>query len=141
MQGQNILLTEGKIGVVTSPQLVCIYCLIDLKVLARWAQAIVNHLNWSIFTWVGNSKELVERFTSFQHHIVNKHKFPSSIYYKRCEHDTRRKEWLEMGSENHEKLRKIMCEKMLLADLENMTEQVNTTMLEVYHALQIAYLP
>ena len=34
-----------------------------------------------------------------------------------------------------------MCEKMLLADLENMTEQVNTTMLEVYHALQIAYLP
>ena len=34
-----------------------------------------------------------------------------------------------------------MCEKMLLADLENMTEQVNKTMLEVYHALQIAYLP
>ena len=38
------------------------------------------------------------------------------------EGDARRKELLEMGSESHEKLRKILCEKTLLADLENMTE-------------------
>ena len=98
MEGQNILLTYGKTGLVTSPQLVRINFLIDLKVLARWAQAIVNHLYWSIFTCGGNGKELVERFTTFQHHIVNKHKFPNNIYHKRCEHealsedDTRRKE-------------------------------------------------
>ena len=137
----------GKTGLVTSPQLVRIYCLIDLKVLARWAQAIVNHLYWSIFTCGGNGKELIERFTSFQHHIVNKHKFPNNIYYKRCEHealsegDARRRQWLEMGSESHEKLRKILCEKTFLVDLENMTEQVNTAMLQVFHALKIAYLP
>ena len=144
---QNILLTYGKTGLVTSPQLVRMYFLIGLKVLARCAQAIVNDLYWSIFTCGGNGKEPVERFTSFQHHIVNKHKFPNNIYYKRCKHealsedDTRRKKWLEMGSESHEKLRKILCEKTLLADLENMTEQINTTMLEVFHALKIAYLP
>ena len=59
MEGQNILLTYGKTGLVTSPQLVRINFLIDLKVLARWAQAIVNHLYWSIFTCGGNGKELV----------------------------------------------------------------------------------
>ena len=72
MKGKNILLTCGKTGLVTSPQLVRIYCLTDLKVLARWPQAIVNHLYWSIFTCGGNGKELVERFTSFQHPIVNR---------------------------------------------------------------------
>ena len=46
-----------------------------------------------------------------------------------------------MGSESDEKLRKILREKTLLADLEHMTEQVNTTMLEVFHAVKIAYLP
>ena len=46
-----------------------------------------------------------------------------------------------MGSESHEEQQKILCEKTLLADLENMTKQINTTMLEVFHALKIAYLP
>ena len=30
----------------------------------------------------------------------------------------------------------MLCEKTLLADLENTKEQVNTTMLEVFHALK-----
>ena len=34
-KGKNILLTDGKTGFGTSPELVHIYCLIDLKVLAR----------------------------------------------------------------------------------------------------------
>ena len=43
-----------------------------------------------------------------------------------------------MGCLNHEKLRNVLCQKTLLDDLENMTEQqVNTTMLEVFHALKI----
>ena len=87
MQGQSILLTHGKTDLVTSPQLVRIYCLIDLKVLARWPKVIVNNLYWSMYTCEGNGKELLEGFTSFQHHIVNKYKFPNNIYYKRCEHE------------------------------------------------------
>ena len=87
MQGQSILLTYGKTGLLTLPQLFRIYCLIDLKVLARWAKVIVNNLYWSIFTCERNGKEILEGFTSFQHHIVNKYKFPNNVHYKRCEHE------------------------------------------------------
>ena len=45
-----------------------------------------------------------------------------------------------MGSKSHEKLQKILREKTLLDDLENLTEQINTTMLEVFYGLKIAYL-
>ena len=54
--GQTFSLSYGKTCLVTSPQLVPIYCLIDVTVLAPWAQAIVNHLYWSIFTCGGNGK-------------------------------------------------------------------------------------
>ena len=50
-------------------------------------------------------------------------------------------EWLDMGSEAHEKIIRVLSEKSLLGDLEQMTEQVNTTMLEVFHAVKIGYLP
>ena len=46
-----------------------------------------------------------------------------------------------MGSEAHEKIIRVLSEKSLLGDLEQMTEQVNTTMLEVFHAVKIGYLP
>ena len=46
-----------------------------------------------------------------------------------------------MGPAAHEKLVKIISEKTLVADLEHMTEQVNTTLLEVFHAEKISYLP
>ena len=46
-----------------------------------------------------------------------------------------------MGFAAHEKLVKIISEKMLVADLEHMTEQVNTTLLEVFHAKKMSYLP
>ena len=46
-----------------------------------------------------------------------------------------------MGSAAHEKLFKIISEKTLVADLEHITEQVNTTLLEVFHVKKISYLP
>ena len=54
---------------------------------------------------------------------------------------SQRKQWLEMGSAVHEKIVKIIYEKVLIADLEHMTEQVHTTMLEVFHGKKISYLP
>ena len=82
----------------------------------------------------------MERFLSLKHHIVSKHTFPQNTYYKKCDHpplsteQSQRKQWLEMGSAVHGKLVKIISEKMLVADLEHMTEKVNTTLLEVFHA-------
>ena len=46
-----------------------------------------------------------------------------------------------MGSAAHDKLIKILSDKLLLEDMEHMTQQVNTTMLEVFHATKIGYLP
>ena len=107
----------------------------------------MNHLYWPIFTCGGKGKELVERFTSLQHHVVNKHHFPHNFFYKKCDHaslsedETRKKEWFHVGSEVHEKIIRVLSEKSLLGDLEQMTEQVNKTMLEVFHAVKIGYLP
>ena len=46
-----------------------------------------------------------------------------------------------MGSAADEKLVKIISEKTSVADLKHMTEQVNTTLLEVFHAKKVSYLP
>ena len=46
-----------------------------------------------------------------------------------------------MGSAAHEKLVKSISKKTLVADLEHMTKQVNTTLLEVFHANKTSYLP
>ena len=46
-----------------------------------------------------------------------------------------------MGSAANEKLVKIISEKNLVADLEHMTKQVNTTLLEVFHPKKMSYLP
>ena len=55
--------------------------------------------------------------------------------------ETRKKEWFHMGSEAHEKIIKVLFEKILLGHLEQMTEQVNTITLELFHAVKIDYLP
>ena len=119
----------------------------DLKVLARWAHSVVNHLYWSIATCRGNGDELAERFTSIIHHTVNKHSFPQNKYYKSCAHakltaeEKSKKEWLVMGSAAHEKLIKIVTPTLLVNDIKKMTEQVHTTLLEVFHGVKIRYLP
>ena len=46
-----------------------------------------------------------------------------------------------MGSEAHENIIRVLSGKNRLGDLEQMTEQVNTTMLEVFYVVKIGYLP
>ena len=50
-------------------------------------------------------------------------------------------EWLVMGTEAHKALCKIIFEATLLADMEHVTFDVDTTLLEVFHSLKIRYLP
>lgn len=119
----------------------------DMKILASWAPAVVNHLYWSIHNCHGNGKELVERFTSIIHHSVNRHTFHHNKIYKKCEHpeltedENNRKQWLVMGSEAHSKLVKVVTQPSLVKDMEKLTEQLHTTLLEVFHSLKIRYLP
>ena len=108
---------------------------------------MVNHLYWAIATCNGNGKELVERFVSVIHHSVNRHVFSHNKFYKACDHakltaaEKQQKEWLVMGSPAHEKLIKIVTQPVLVADIEKLTNQVNTTLLEVFHSVKVRYLP
>ena len=137
------------------------YVHLELKVLGNWAQSlsnllsiiaiikaiIINHLYWAIFTCNKNGKELIKRFLSLKHHIVNKHTLPQNTYYNKfadpplSTKQSQRKQWLEMGSTVYEKLVNIISEKTLVADLEHMTKQVNTTLPEVFHAKKMSCLP
>ncbi|XP_057294360.1 uncharacterized protein LOC130622919 [Hydractinia symbiolongicarpus] len=45
------------------------------------------------------------------------------------------------GLAAHEKLVKIVAQPMLVKDLQQLTEQIHTTLLEVFHTLKIRYLP
>ena len=46
-----------------------------------------------------------------------------------------------MGSGPHQVLCKIVQEKMLVKDLEKLSVEICTTLLEVFHSLKIRYLP
>jgi len=86
--------------------------------LAKWAPSIINHFYWSIQRCNGDSKELVERFVSCIHHVVNRHEFIGNETYHRCEHEeyTEDREWMEEGSPAHEELKQIVLNKVLLKD-------------------------
>ena len=89
----------------------------------------------------------MERFLSVKHHIVNRHKSEHHVFYKECANPPLDKntvlttEWLVMGTKAHEALCKIISDATLLADMEHITFDVNTTLLGVFHSLKIRYLP
>ena len=108
----NVLLTSGETDLVVSYYLFPIYFFKDLFFISTGSMGTSRSqpsLLVNIYIW-RKWQKIVECFTFFQHHILNKHKFPNNIYHKRCEHkavsedDTRRKDWREMGSKSHAKL-------------------------------------
>lgn len=120
---------------------------IAIRPLAAWIPAIVNHLYWSIQSCKGDSGELVERFVSCIHHVVNRHTF-SGTYYTKCEHkpytplEAPQTDWLEPDSPAHMALKKVLLDdKRLHTDLWKLNENIYTSQLEVFHALKIRYLP
>ena len=86
----------------------------------------------------------MEKFVSVKHHIVSRHKFEHHVFYKECAYPpldvntALTTEWLVIGAEAHEALCKIVSEATLLADVEHVTFDVNTTLMEVFHSLKIS---
>lgn len=113
--------------------------------LSEWNPSIVNYFWWCIQTCDGNPEILVEK--SIVHHSINKHPWPGSKYFKKCDHGrlpqhvSRRKKWLKAGSPSHVFLRKLVTDTRLLNDLQLCTDCLSTSMLEVYHSLYLKYLP
>ena len=77
----------------------------------------------------------MEKFVSVKHHIVNRHKFEHHFLKKECvqpllhENTVLTIEWLVIGTEAHEALCKIISDATLLADMDSVTFDVNTTLL------------
>ena len=69
------------------------------------------------------------------------------LFYKECAHPPLDEntllitEWLVMGAKAHEALCKIISDATLLAYMEHVTFDVNTTLLEVFQSLKIRNLP
>ena len=86
----------------------------------------------------------MERFLSVKHHIVNRHKSEHHVFYKECANPPLDKntvlttEWLVMGTKAHEALCKIISDATMLADMEHVIFDVNTTLQEVFHSLKIS---
>lgn len=115
--------------------------------LVDWRPSIINHFWWSVDSCEEDPDNLVERFTSVIHHIVNRHRWPGCKIYKKCEHgrlspeEERKNKWMKAGSPSHKALVKIVKNKRILNDLRQCYYGVTTTMLEVYHSLYLKYLP
>lgn len=116
----------------------------DCSELSEWIESIINHFWWSIQTCEGNPAALLERYSSVIHHIVNRHQWPGSRYFKKCTpppEESRNRKWLKQGSPAHKALLKIVKDKCLLGNLQQCAGCVTTTLMEVYHSLYLKYLP
>lgn len=101
-----------------------------------WVESLVNHFWWSVSTST-DALDLVERFTSIVHHVVNKHHWPGYNSFKKCDHerlaktDARNIKWMTQGSKAHEEFKTILNRYTLRNDLLQIHGAAHTTLLEV----------
>ena len=99
--------------------------------LALWIQSIQNHFWWSLDT-ATSAKDLVERFQSILHHIVDRHEWSGNHTFKRCEHGpVANRKWMDPGSTCYKELRSMLKSPLMVKDLLQIGKSVHTTRLEV----------
>uniref|UniRef100_A0A8C6TKP9 THAP-type domain-containing protein n=1 Tax=Neogobius melanostomus TaxID=47308 RepID=A0A8C6TKP9_9GOBI len=115
--------------------------------LGAWIPSIINHLWWCALTCAEDAVLLKEKWVSVIHHVTNRHDWPGNRRYHCCAHEPldeesqRDKLWLNPGTEAHRALVKIVTDKRLLKDMDQLTKCIHTTTLEVYHSMYHKYLP
>ena len=104
-------------------------------------ESVANHFWWSIAT-SKDSNDLVERFQSIAHHVVNKHHWPGCTSFKKCAHKplTNRTKWLNTRSVAYTEFRKIIMHWSVRTDLLQIQGGIHTTLLEVYLVLFCEFL-
>ncbi|TDH00595.1 hypothetical protein EPR50_G00190160 [Perca flavescens] len=115
----------------------------ECVVLRKWLRSIKNHLYWS----ASSSKtgpEKVAKWTSLVNHIQNVHKHENPIFPK-CEHLDRVSrdpaKWFQPGSVALHKVKKILCNKRVLKDVEKLSQHFQTSSLEAFHRLILLFTP
>ncbi|KAK2177520.1 hypothetical protein NP493_584g00011 [Ridgeia piscesae] len=100
--------------------------------------------------YCGDPDLLVEKWKSILYHACNIHEWPDDPEYKmihKCDHapldphTQRKKKWIEVDSDLHEALRKVVTKKQFLRDIRMLARFMHTGALEVYHALITKYAP
>ena len=122
----------------------------DGKGLEMWLRSVLNQLWWSARTSGGDPDFLVEKFTSIVYHACNIHEWPDDTDFKyvhKCEHAPldrrarRKKIWIEVDSDLHAALKKVVTRKRFLQDIRMLSKFLHTGALEVDHAMMLKYVP
>jgi hypothetical protein len=113
--------------------------------LLTWSKAICNHLWYSSCTCNKDPVLLKEKWTSILCHITNQHSWATSLMHHACDHAKYSDEeemcrpWLKGDSQEYTDLAKIVTNKQLLQNLEQVTEGIHTGELESIHSLYTKY--
>lgn len=115
--------------------------------LTPWVRSIANQLWYCAANSQGNSLKLREMWTSILHHVCNQHEWVCGDFVTSCSHDPYTPEeeqtrpWLKKESEAFHILQRVVLDKRLLQQLQQVSANVHTGSLESLHALYTKYVP
>ena len=85
------------------------------------------------------------KWLSICHHVSNIHQWGSNKLFHSCEYteaaQVTDKAWLKKNSEGFKSLQKVVFDKKLLADLQQLNGFCHTGTLETYHSMMTKYIP
>ncbi|XP_065129116.2 uncharacterized protein [Paramisgurnus dabryanus] len=119
----------------------------DNRDLQPWIKCICNHLWYCCSSCGGDPEDLIWKWKSILHHISGEHRWTEDGIQKRCLHpdlnpdQQRRKRWIIKESRAYHTLEKIVLDKGILKDLQQMSLFKHTGKLEVFHSMLLKYCP
>ena len=117
------------------------------EVLREWIDSIINHLYWCVVSSPSDSPELVlAKWKSVLNHLQNKHTGHEDPLFPDCTHALlsgreARKKWIQPSSKLAVKLEKVVMSKSLLKDIQKLSGEHQTSVVEAFHSLIIQFAP
>ncbi|XP_073695165.1 uncharacterized protein [Garra rufa] len=115
----------------------------DCSLVKKWHKSIINHLYWSA-TSSDSGAEKLAKWTSIINHIQDIHTH-SEPAFPRCQHEQRvskdHSKWLQPGSTALNKLQKVLINKRVLSDVENLSPHYQTSTVESFHKAILDFAP
>ncbi len=115
--------------------------------LRDWIKPVLNHLWWAAQNCNSDPIELREKWISAIYHVTDQHEWPHFDVYHTCAHppltqrERRKKKWLKPDSSEHQALKQVVMDQVLVQDIQRLTHAVHTGGLEVFHSLGTKYCP
>lgn len=119
----------------------------DCEVLQPWINSIVNHLYWCVVSSPPDSPNLIlAKWKSVLNHVLNKHRGHDDVLFPKCAHARltgrqAKKKWLKPSTKVTSKLEGVIMNKSLLRDIQKLSGQHQTSVVEAFHSLIIQFAP